>query len=126
MNYKDFSINDYIKDEYFQEWVYNASLETETFWKNFLANNPHKKEEVEEARQFLLALDFDDNSASDASIKQLKDRIDFIIDKPLSFTAPKITSVSKKKHQRKTVIGIIVVVVAMLLFLWLWWCANPI
>lgn len=57
-HYLSFSAADFVQDEEFLKWVkYNAqnpSLEAK--WRKWLDENPHKKEEVEEARAAILAV----------------------------------------------------------------------
>lgn len=62
MTYKDYSSEDFARDHYFQKWVLEKDAVTASFWNNWLAQNPEKKEVVETARDMvrLLARDEDD------------------------------------------------------------------
>jgi len=52
-NYKNFSVANFISDEYFQSWILYPSAESTAFWNSFLENHPEKKAEFEEACRML-------------------------------------------------------------------------
>ena len=52
-NYKNFSVNDFALDEYFQNWVFNPDENSNTFWKSWQLAHPKKTSEIEEARDLL-------------------------------------------------------------------------
>lgn len=56
MNYAYFTAQDFILDEYFQNWVLQPNPEYDLFWKNWLAEYPHQQAAVDQARQVLLSL----------------------------------------------------------------------
>lgn len=60
MHYKFFSVEDFIRDEFFQHWVYSPSEERNQYWSAFLLHYPAQRAKVEAAREFLLAMDFSD------------------------------------------------------------------
>ena len=70
MEYKDFSVADFICDEYFQNWVIQADEETDSFWNNWLQQNPEKKEIVKEARNLLLLIKFKKHLPTDEQVQQ--------------------------------------------------------
>ena len=45
-------------DEYFQLWVFNPVGNVDSYWQNWLDENPDKRSDVEEARSTLLRLNF--------------------------------------------------------------------
>jgi transmembrane sensor len=59
MHYKFFSAQDFIQDEFFQQWVYAPNEENDRYWKSFLTHYPEQRIIVEEAREFLRAMNFD-------------------------------------------------------------------
>lgn len=50
--------DDFILDEYFQEWVYHPDLEKDRFWNRFFEKYPEKKVLADQARVFLSSIDF--------------------------------------------------------------------
>jgi ferric-dicitrate binding protein FerR (iron transport regulator) len=56
--YSDFKEEDFICDPFFQEWTMDPNAEKESFWIDFLANFPEKKNAVERARAVLLNISF--------------------------------------------------------------------
>lgn len=55
-DYSAFEAADFVLDEKFLDWVKYPTLEKDLFWRNWLIENPHKKEEVKEARGIILAI----------------------------------------------------------------------
>jgi transmembrane sensor len=82
MDYLKFSSDDFIKDDYFQQWVLSPDEANNTFWENFLRQHPHMEVPVQEARQFLLLFNFRERDVFESRIANLKKRIDFEIDQP--------------------------------------------
>lgn len=56
MHYSNYSVDDLVADEFFQQWVFHPDEENDPLWQRWLANHPEKKAEVEQARQFLLKI----------------------------------------------------------------------
>lgn len=53
MKYKNYQLDDFIQDEYFQKWVLQSDAMTDNFWDNWLSRNPDKKDVVNEAKQMV-------------------------------------------------------------------------
>lgn len=58
MNYKRFTVTDFLSDEYFQNWVIEPDEEANDFWNQWLNKNPDKRNTVEEAKEVLLNIKF--------------------------------------------------------------------
>lgn len=54
MPYTQYSLNDFVLDDYFIKWVKSPDPQTEAFWQNWLKDHPQKKAIIEEARQMVL------------------------------------------------------------------------
>jgi ferric-dicitrate binding protein FerR (iron transport regulator) len=52
-DYRHYSTDDFIADEFFQQWVQNPTERHNTFWSEFLLDNPFKHAEVTQAVNFL-------------------------------------------------------------------------
>lgn len=56
MNYKRYSIEEFILDKKFRNWILYPDQETNAFWEKWLVQNPHKLEVIIQARELLLEL----------------------------------------------------------------------
>lgn len=57
--YKDFNEEDFINDEYFQNWILKSGEEgVDVFWSRFLANYVVKAKTVEKAKKTLQTIPF--------------------------------------------------------------------
>lgn len=80
MNYNTFLSGDFIKDEYFQQWVLSPDEGNDAFWKAYMAQHPHQQKEIDEAREFLLMFNLKGKDVLESKISNLKKRIDFTLD----------------------------------------------
>ncbi|MGY0408413.1 MAG: FecR family protein, partial [Polaribacter sp.] len=64
MKYYCFTVENFIKDEYFQKWILSTDEMTDNFWENWLLKHPDKKKDVAEARKFILLLNFNSDKFS--------------------------------------------------------------
>lgn len=69
MDYHSFSTNEFVADEYFQQWVYQPSHETNMFWQAWLEQHPDKAESLKAARRILLELELQDEVDTDETRK---------------------------------------------------------
>lgn len=75
--YKNFSVEDLLHDEFFNEWVKNTSSKNDEVWQNWLTINPEMAEIVMEAKSIILAFDYQPETVSEDFYTTLKRRIDF-------------------------------------------------
>lgn len=80
MRYPLYSTEDFIQDEHFQKWVRHPDPDSDKFWKDFLAEYPHKAESIEEAREFILQFREYDSEVSADRIKAIKSKMNHRID----------------------------------------------
>ncbi|HKZ37912.1 MAG TPA: FecR domain-containing protein [Chryseolinea sp.] len=80
MDYKNYSTEDFICDEFFQQWVRTPDTEKDKYWATFLEQFPWQRSNVEEARQFL-SLMKSEGHAPDPMIHTMQVRINDAIDK---------------------------------------------
>ncbi|MBS9462887.1 FecR domain-containing protein [Flagellimonas sp. 389] len=64
MKYAHYSEEDFIKDEYFQNWVLNNDPMADNFWKNWMKDHPEKEAAVEKARRFIVLMHYDQDELS--------------------------------------------------------------
>ncbi len=73
MKYKDFStLEDFVCDEYFKDWVRFPNRESDLFWTDFLFNHPGMIPLIEQAKELLLLIEFDDVSSLDPTEKEIE------------------------------------------------------
>ena len=53
MRFREFTISDFLEEPSFRSWVLEQDATAAAFWEEWLRNNPDKREEVTEARQWL-------------------------------------------------------------------------
>jgi len=56
MEYTDFSVEDFIKDEYFQKWIIRPDKIVLDFWQKWTDDHPEKKEVVKCATNLMLLI----------------------------------------------------------------------
>ncbi|MGA0559157.1 FecR domain-containing protein [Larkinella sp. VNQ87] len=56
-DYRSYSVDDLTRDERFRRWVIDRNPQSETFWSEWLADNPDCTDKVQLARAFLQALE---------------------------------------------------------------------
>ena len=69
MNFKKYSVTDFICNEDFQEWVIKPNEENNRFWNNWLFAHPAKKDTVNEAKRILLNINFREDFPTDEQVK---------------------------------------------------------
>lgn len=57
-DYRYFSVNDFLLDEYFQQWVQSPDEVSNQFWKAFLQQYPQQKDTLAEAQDILSTIRF--------------------------------------------------------------------
>ena len=69
MTHKDYNtVDDFLSDASFKNWVFNSQLTDVSFWNLWLVNNPHKKMIALEAKDILLGIKFKKYDISDHKI----------------------------------------------------------
>lgn len=53
MPYSDYSLNDFVLDEYFQRWVLVPDHETNSFWQTWITQHPEKECVINEAKKIV-------------------------------------------------------------------------
>lgn len=75
-HYNEFDTNDFIDDPFFAAWVRNPTTEIDTKWRQWLKENPHKAECVQEARTILQRMSFARHQLSDRKVSALWKKIE--------------------------------------------------
>lgn len=59
MKYTNYTVEDFVKDEYFQKWILDTDEMTSNYWNNWLLKFPEKKPILEEAKKLILLISFE-------------------------------------------------------------------
>jgi ferric-dicitrate binding protein FerR (iron transport regulator) len=70
MDFKNFTVSDFICNEHFQDWVIRPDDKTDNFWNNWLEQHPGKKQTVDEARKVLLNIKFKEDIPSSEQVQK--------------------------------------------------------
>jgi ferric-dicitrate binding protein FerR (iron transport regulator) len=56
INYTNYEVEDFLRDDFFIDWVLKSQPAHQTFWEQWLAENPGRKKTVDQARAIILAI----------------------------------------------------------------------
>jgi len=96
MDYHLYKKEDFIIDEDFISWVKHPDQQSNHFWDRWLEENPQKRELVQEARRFVLRLDFEKKELSVTRANALLSRINQEIEEPTD-----VFEIEKEPHRGK-------------------------
>lgn len=80
MKYDDYSLEDFLTDDFFLDWVKHPDPSNTAFWNNWLKENPGMTPVVNEAVALIKSLDFAPDEISEASVARLQAAIHQRID----------------------------------------------
>lgn len=75
MNYTEYSVEDFLMDSAFQEWVIHPTPERNAFWENYVLTHPQQADTIQKARLLILSMDFRKTPAHDIPKQRLFERI---------------------------------------------------
>jgi len=75
LDYRNYSVEDFSRDESFRAWVFNPDNKNELFWATWLGQNPDCAETVNLARAFLLTLHEHDTALDDDELAVITQKI---------------------------------------------------
>lgn len=75
LKYKQYSSEEFADDKDFWLWVLKEDADQEVFWKQFIADNPGKAKEIEQARAMVLQLNADKYKLTDRKVNTLWEKI---------------------------------------------------
>jgi transmembrane sensor len=71
----NYSVSDFVLDEQFQQWVLAPTAESDSFWQNFMEQNPHKKTEIAKAKVVILQMKEDDDEPSVSQMNKVWEQV---------------------------------------------------
>lgn len=76
MKYSNYKVDDFLKDDFFVSWAKGEDSHAEKFWEKWLLENPSKFHDVNEARQIINAIEYEEEySLSDKEYISLYENI---------------------------------------------------
>jgi len=75
MNYQNYTPLDFVKDEYFQQWVKHPDEKSNFYWESWMQNHKDKKHILLEAREILLSISFPTPQVSQSDTDEIFDKI---------------------------------------------------
>jgi len=69
--YNDFSVEDFVWDDFFRQWTLSPTPETDALWDDWIDANPEMLEKVEQAKAIVLSLRLHEPEIDDAEINQV-------------------------------------------------------
>jgi len=60
MDYKNYHLEDFLTDDFFVNWVKEPNYESNRFWRQWLSENPTKKDLASEAAQIILTINYEE------------------------------------------------------------------
>jgi ferric-dicitrate binding protein FerR (iron transport regulator) len=79
-DYPHFTEEDFVDDPFFRQWVKHPDDRSRQFWEQWLREHPGKRETVENARQLLLAIRFEERRLPGEKVESLWAQIDARLD----------------------------------------------
>ena len=75
MDYSKFRVEDFVTDEYFIQWIKRPDNETNAFWNAWISQNPHRINQIREAREIILHLEFKTNLPPEGRFLEVWEKI---------------------------------------------------
>jgi transmembrane sensor len=69
--YNDFSVEDFVWDDFFRQWTLSPTPETDALWDDWIDANPEMLEKVEQAKAIVLSLRLHEPEIDDVEINQV-------------------------------------------------------
>ena len=69
--YNDFSVEDFVWDDFFRQWTLSPTPETDSLWDDWIDANPEMLEKVEQAKAIVLSLRLHEPEIGQAEISQV-------------------------------------------------------
>jgi transmembrane sensor len=75
MPYSNYTVEDFVADEYFIKWVKAPNEESNAFWNAWISQNPHHKALIQQARDILFLLEFKEKKAPEGKFLEVWENI---------------------------------------------------
>jgi transmembrane sensor len=112
--YKNFTIEDFAQDAYFQKWVKNPDEECEEFWSNWLKKNSDRIFDINEASDLVKFLQFKEKDIAEGDVDKLWDNLSKVIKKDT-----KTIQFQERKNSYKLFLKVAAVLIPLLVVAYL-------
>jgi len=115
MKYEDYRVEDFIKDDFFVEWVNNPNSKSNEFWEKWMSSYPNQVSNILRAQQFITSIEYDDFEPlrEDEYIEMFENLL-----KKKSSITPKHTAKKTITFRLKVAASISILFLSFLAFLW--------
>lgn len=113
MDYKDYTVRDFLHDELFRKWIERPDHDTELFWETWMRENPDHRTTVEQARDVLLLIGTEEHTPTAEDRAEVWSRITYTIHE-----TPENTSRFGMWRYAAVFLGVLAVAAASWLFLY--------
>lgn len=103
MDYKDYTVRDFLHDELFRKWIENPDHDTKLFWETWMHENPDQRNTVEQARDVLLLIGTDEYTPTAEDQAEVWSRIAYTIRE-----TPQKTSVFRMWRYAAVFLGVLI------------------
>jgi transmembrane sensor len=115
MRYEDYLVEDFIKDDFFVEWVTNPDSKSNEFWMKWMSSYPNQVPIILKAQQFINSIEYDEFEPlrEDEYIEMFENVL-----KKKSFATPKYQTKPKLRFQLKVAASITFILVSLFAYVW--------
>lgn len=122
-DYTDYSVEDFIIDDDFVRWVKSPDRHLDAFWTDFMEANPGKRDEIDEAIQFLKMFAEEVPALAPDTVTHLQQQITDRIDIPVS--AATVHEIVRARTRRTYAYAYAAAISLILVVTAAWWQLNP-
>lgn len=79
-NYTNYNIDDFVWDESFRNWVLHPDIESDFFWRNWLASHPYREPDIMAATNIIKSFRTNNQAITDEAISEAIANVMFSID----------------------------------------------
>jgi transmembrane sensor len=88
MAFEEYKVQDFLHHALFRKWVISPDHDTDIFWKKWLTANPDKQEIVDQARNVLLLIGFEEHEPTAEDQQEVWEKITTTIHRSQRFVIP--------------------------------------
>jgi ferric-dicitrate binding protein FerR (iron transport regulator) len=116
MKYQDYGIVDFIKDDFFVEWVSNPNSKSNEFWTKWMSSHPDQVPTILRAQQFISSINYDDFEA--LKEEEYIEMFENVLRKrPVS--SLQIFNRGGKRYRLKVAASITIALISLVSYLWI-------
>jgi len=117
IDYREFTVQQFLEDPFFQDWVLRPDVGSDQFWFNWISQNPDKSEILDEAKNILLELKIPEYALTNEEIEGIWENV---LQKSKSDIELKVILTRNRISWKKILVsGIAAVFVLGFLFTWI-------